>query len=180
MRGGRALCHSRTDRWSIMGNMPEIIRDSTGHNERLCWDDGKLPGRHNLMAVKKELLMSDWFLLQLWCLCLLFWSSVSDSRALPKTFRTVVSKTRSILCTICVNDIFMSLQRSQMAHCCTSISVKAKEDWVSGLSQCVLLSICNTPFMSHLVKASELRASYFTVWTCLCFLFSPEGKIFKV
>lgn len=180
MRGGWALCHSRTDRWSIMGNMPEIIRDSTGHNERLCWCGGKLPGRHHLMDVKKQLLMSDWFSFQLWCLCLSSPAPVSDRRAPLKTFRTVVSKTGSILCPICVNDIFMRLHRRQMAHCCLSISDEAKEDWVSRLSQCVFLAICNTLFMSHLEKTLWTQIPHFTVWTCLCFLFSLKGKFFKV
>jgi len=59
MRRGRTLCHSRIDRWGIMGNMPKIIKDSTGHNERLWGWGGELPRIHNLMPVKKQLPMSD-------------------------------------------------------------------------------------------------------------------------
>lgn len=36
------------------------------------------------------------------------------------------------------------------------------------------------PFMGHLVKVSDARQPYFTVWTCLCFHHSLKGKIFKV
>lgn len=153
MRGGRALCHSGTDRWGIMGNMPRIIKDSTGHNERLWGGWKKLPGRHHLTAVQKQLLVSEWFSLHPWSLYLLLHSWVSDRCALAKTFGLPESKTESFLSLIWVNDIFTRLHHRRMVHRGTSISATAKADWVSRLSQRVLLSICNTPLWVTLSKS---------------------------
>lgn len=153
MRGGRALCHSRTDRWDIMGNMPEIIKDSTGHNERLWGGGKKLPGRHHLTVVQKQLLVSEWFSLCSCSLYLLLHLWVPDRRALAKTFKLPVSKTESFLSLIWVNDIFTRLHHRWMVHHNTSISARAKGDWVSRLSQRVLLSICNSPLWVTLSKS---------------------------
>lgn len=174
MRGGRALCHSRTDRWGIMGNMPEIIKDSTGHNERLWGGGKKLPGRHHLTVVQKQLLVSEWFSLHSWSLYLLLHSCVPDRRALAKTFGLLVSKTESFLSLIWVNDIFMRLHHRRMVHHGTSISARAKGDWVSRLSQRVLLSIRNTPLWVTL--SESLKPDNFILLYGHVFVFNTQWR----
>lgn len=96
--------------------------------------------------------MSEWFPPYPWSLYLLPCCTISDRRALAKTFCLPVSKAGSFLSLIWVNDIFMRLHHRRMVHHGTSISARAKGDWVSRLSQCVLLSICNTPLWVTLSK----------------------------
>lgn len=133
----------------------------------------KLPGRHHLTVVQKQLLVSEWFSPRSWSLYLLLHSWVPDRRALGKTSGLPVSKTESFLSLIWVNDIFTRLHHRRMVQHGTSISARAKRDWVSRLSQRVLLSICNTPLwvtLSKSLKPDNLILLYGHV-----FVFSLSG-----
>lgn len=108
--------------------------------------------------------VSKWFPLYPWSLYLQPCCTISDRRVLAKTFCLPVSRAGSFLSLIWVNDIFTRLHRRRMVHHGTSISARAKRgDWVSRLSQRVLLSICNTPSwvtLSKPLKADNLILLY--------------------
>lgn len=173
MRGGWALCHSRTDRWGIMGNMPEIIKDSPGHNERLWIGERKTPRKASFSWLfKKKLLLSEWFALRSWSLYLHVWGSW---RAPAKIFGLVVKQNR-VLFVFDLRKWHLYEVASQ-----TDSPPWHIHQWQSKGASFQTLPAClalyQHPFMSHLVNVSEARQPCFTVWTCLRF---PFSKIFKV
>lgn len=100
--------------------------------------------------------------------------------SLAETFGLLVSKTESNLSLIWVNDIFTRLHPRRMVRRGTSITAGPTMGLSFQTPPACLALYLKHPFMSHLVRVSEARQPYSSVWTCLCFSYSPEGKIIKV